>query len=58
MGRESEAEAKGKKNATPPTRTVMGLGRWSRPAGGGGGGVRVMETGRGRKGPLDGRTLG
>ena len=47
----------GTKNATPPTGTGRGMSRGSRQAGGGAG-VRVKEEGRGRKGPLDGRTLG
>ena len=46
-----------KKNMTPPLRTSRGLDRQSSPAGGGEG-VRLREAGIGRKGPLDGRTLG
>ena len=34
------------------------LGHRSRPAGGGGAGVRMMEAGKGRKGTLDSRTPG
>ena len=40
-----------------PLGTSSGMGRWSRPAGRGAG-VRATEAGRGRKGTLDGRTLG
>ena len=43
----------GTKNTNPPPGTGRGLGCWSRPDGGGAG-VRVMDSGRGRKGPLDG----
>ena len=41
-----------------PLGTGRGLGLQLRPAGGGGAGVRIMEAGRGRKGPSDGRTPG
>ena len=48
----------GTMDATPPPGTGRGLGRWSKPVGEGGAGVRVMEAGRGRKGSLDRKTLG
>ena len=47
-----------KKNKAPQHGTGRGLGQWSRPAGGAGSGVRLVEAGRGREGHLDGRVLG